>query len=78
MAVMLGAGRKVKGEAIDLSVGIMVEVKVGDRVENGQPLFVIHAREAAEMEAAKEKLLGAVKFSSDPVSPLPLFYGMVD
>ncbi len=77
-AVMLGAGRKVKGEAIDLSVGIMVEVKVGDRVENGQPLFVIHARDAAEMEAAKEKLLGTVKFSSDPVSPLPLFYGMAD
>lgn len=77
-AVMLGAGREVKGEAIDLSVGIMVEVKVGDRVENGQPLFVIHARDAAEMGAAKETLLGAVKFSSQPVSPLPLFYGLVD
>ncbi len=77
-AVVLGAGRTKKGEPIDPAVGISVLVKVGQQVNKGDRLFTIHARTEDSMLAAKSSLQEAVKISSDPVDPLPLFYGLVD
>jgi pyrimidine-nucleoside phosphorylase len=77
-AVVLGAGRMKKGEPIDHSVGILVMVKVGQKVEAGQPLFVIHARDDDSMQEARNNLVGAVEISKTKVEPLPLFYGIVD
>jgi pyrimidine-nucleoside phosphorylase len=77
-AVILGAGRKKKGDAIDLAVGITVLVKVSDAVEDGQPIFIIHARKKSDVEEAKQALLQAVKIVDEPVETLPLFYGLID
>jgi pyrimidine-nucleoside phosphorylase len=77
-AVVLGAGRMKKGEPIDHAVGILVMVKVGQKVEAGQPLFVIHARDDDSMQEARNNLVGAVEISKTKVEPLPLFYGIVD
>lgn len=76
-AVLLGAGRATKGDAIDHSVGIQVHHKVGDRLEAGQPLFTLHARTNAELEEAQARLLEAHEWSNDPVEPLPLFYDVI-
>jgi len=77
-AIILGAGRQQKGESIDLAVGIMVKVKVADKVDRGQPLFVIHARDEETMTEARQRLLDAVKIVPQPVDPLPLFYGLIE
>ena len=77
-SVALGAGRMKKGDPIDLAVGISVLVKVGQAVEAGQPMFMIHARKAEDVEPAKQALLDAVRIVDDPVEPLPLFYGLID
>lgn len=77
-AVVLGAGRMKKGDSIDPAVGISVMVKVGDAVEIGQPLFVVHARSDDAVEEAKQQLKHAVKIVKEEVAPLPLFYGLVD
>jgi pyrimidine-nucleoside phosphorylase len=77
-ALILGAGREKKGDSIDMAVGVSVLVNVGDKVEKGQPLFVIHARDEAAQHEAENKLLEAVKIQSEKVAPLPLFYGLVD
>ncbi|MDI0274330.1 pyrimidine-nucleoside phosphorylase [Bacillus safensis] len=42
-AMILGAGRATKEDDIDLSVGIMLNKKVGDRVEKGDSLVTLHA-----------------------------------
>ncbi|MDR4199783.1 pyrimidine-nucleoside phosphorylase [Bacillus altitudinis] len=42
-AMILGAGRATKEDDIDLSVGIMLNKKVGDRVEKGESLVTLHA-----------------------------------
>jgi pyrimidine-nucleoside phosphorylase len=42
-AKALGAGRDRKEEPIDLSVGVVLNHKVGDRVRAGEPLATIHA-----------------------------------
>ena len=53
-------------------------VKVGDEIEIGQSLFVIHARSDDAVEEAKQQLKNAVKIVKEEVAPLPLFYGLVD
>lgn len=77
-AVVLGAGRAKKGDAIDPAVGIAVLVKVGDQVETGQPLFEVHAKDAATFARVEQQLHDAVKIVPEKVEPLPLFYGLVD
>jgi pyrimidine-nucleoside phosphorylase len=68
----LGAGRERKGEAIDLSVGIVLQAKVGDRVMRGQPLATLQANDATRAEHAEQLLRSAVAISPDEAAPTPL------
>lgn len=42
-SLILGGGRSRKEDIIDLSVGIVLDKKVGDRVKKGEPLAYIHS-----------------------------------
>ncbi|PXA45416.1 pyrimidine-nucleoside phosphorylase, partial [Staphylococcus pseudintermedius] len=42
-SMMLGAGRQTKEDVIDLAVGLVLNKKVGDRVEEGESLLTIYA-----------------------------------
>ena len=50
-SVRLGAGRARKGDPIDPAVGFVLQAKVGDHVEKGQPLIEVHARTASAGKA---------------------------
>lgn len=76
-AALLGAGRKVKGEAIDPAVGIEVLRKVGDSIKRGDSLFHIHANQRDQLDSTARQLIDAVKWSHQPVNPLPLFHGVI-
>lgn len=76
-AVTLGAGREKKGDPIDHTVGIVVHRKVGDKVEQGQPLFTVYAKSQEEAAVARERLLEAHRWSDSACAPLPLFYGVI-
>ena len=73
-SVALGAGRARKSDPVDHAVGFIILHKVGDRVEQGAPLFVVHADDEAKAAAARDAVLAAHAFSDSPVPPLPLFY----
>ncbi len=75
--VMLGGGRAKKGDLIDHGVGIVIHHKVGDRVEEGEPLFTVYANQVDRLEHACQQGLAAHTWSDLPVKPLPLFYGLV-
>jgi pyrimidine-nucleoside phosphorylase len=75
--VLLGGGREHKGDPIDHAVGIIVKHKVGDYVNTGEPIFIIHANDEKIIPSAKESLLNALKWSTEPVKPLPLYYGTI-
>ncbi|MFW5942046.1 MAG: thymidine phosphorylase [Chloroflexota bacterium] len=77
-AVHLGAGRQKKGEPIDHAVGFIMPVKVGDRVQKGQPLATIHARDEDALQQARQEILAALEWSEQPVEPLPHFYGTIN
>jgi pyrimidine-nucleoside phosphorylase len=76
-AVFLGAGREKKGEPIDHAVGVVIHRKVGEWVEEGQPLFTVHASQPDQLAQAVQRLLAAHTWSDEPVQPLPLFYGVI-
>jgi pyrimidine-nucleoside phosphorylase len=75
--VGLGGGRAKKTDTIDHSVGVEVLHKVGDRVEEGEPLFTIHANSAEKLDAARDRVLSAHSWSDEAVEPLPLFHGII-
>ncbi len=76
-AVGLGAGRLVKGEAIDHAVGFVLPAKVGDRFQAGDELGVIHANDRAKLEEARAAVLAALRWQEEDVEPLPHVYAVV-
>jgi pyrimidine-nucleoside phosphorylase len=72
--VRLGGGRQKKGEPIDHAVGMLVPVKVGDHITEGDEIGVIHANDQSELQGAHQDLLEAITWSEEPVQPLPHFY----
>jgi pyrimidine-nucleoside phosphorylase len=77
VSMLLGGGRAMKGDAIDHAVGIVLQAKIGDRVEEGQPLLTIHANDEARLAEARQRLLAAYEWSDEPVSPPPLLHRIV-
>ncbi len=75
--VKLGAGRIKKGDLIDYGVGVIIHINVGDFIEKDQPLFTIHANDQKKLEEARLEILRGIAWSDEPVSKLPLFYGVV-
>lgn len=73
----LGAGRSIKGESIDLAVGLEVVAKPGDWVAKGQPLAVIHANEPEKAAAAQAAIGGCYAIGASKPTPLPLILGEV-
>ena len=76
--VELGGGRHQKTDPIDYRVGIEIHHKVGDRVEEGDPLFTVHAHDEATLAYARLRLHAAHRISEEPVDKLPQFYGIVE
>ena len=73
-AVALGAGRARKSDPIDHAVGFVIQRKVGDQVEKGDPLFTVHSNDREKLAEAREAILSAHAFRTEPVERLPLFY----
>ncbi|MBC8446998.1 MAG: thymidine phosphorylase [Chloroflexi bacterium] len=76
-AALLGGGRAKKGDALDYGVGIVLHVKVGDEVAEGEPLCTVHANSAERLAEARKRLLNAYTFSDEPVPPLPLIHQII-
>ncbi len=73
VAFTLGAGRARTGDAIDPAAGVLLGVAHGDRVEPGQAVARVFARERSGlMEEAAAALAAAFRFSSAPPPPRSL------
>ena len=69
----MGAGREKKGDEIDPGAGVEVLVKVGDRVEEGEPAARLYGgRNVGRAEALVRE---ALELSDEPVEPAPGILG---
>lgn len=73
-SVRLGAGRLRKGDPIDPAVGIVVRPKIGDRLEAGEPIGEVHARDRDAVAEAARRVLAAMDLADGPVTPPPLVH----
>jgi pyrimidine-nucleoside phosphorylase len=71
-ATALGAGRDRKGDPIDLSVGLVLDVKIGDAVTRGQSIAVLHANDERRLAEAESIVRSAIALSRERVAPPPL------
>ncbi|HIE11947.1 MAG TPA: thymidine phosphorylase [Desulfotomaculum sp.] len=74
---ILGAGRARKDEPVDPSVGVILAAKVGTKVDAGEPLAHILARDKGEHEA-KELVASAYAIAASPPKTRPLVRAAVE
>ena len=67
VSMHLGGGRATKDSEIDLSVGLVLHKKVGDKVEVGESLATIHASSREKAEEAARLLKNCFELSRRPV-----------
>ena len=66
--IELGGGRRVMTDRIDHGVGLEMLVRIGDRVELGQPLVKVFASES-QCNAVKPMIRNAIHIREEPVTP---------
>lgn len=67
-SMMLGAGRQTKEDDIDLSVGLVLHKKVGDKVSEGDALLTIHSNRD-NIDDVIEKLNQSITVSEQGEAP---------
>ena len=72
--MLLGAGRDRLDSETDLAVGIVLEHKVGDRIQAGERLCSIYYNEEAHLEEATQMVEDAFHISSAPPETRPLIF----
>ena len=68
-SVHLGAGRVKKEDGIDYSVGIWLEKKIGDKVQEGEVLAYIHSNDEQKGQQAIEEVKKAYRITEQNVEP---------
>ncbi len=76
-AVILGAGREKKDDTIDMSAGIILNKKTGDKVTKGDVIATLYSCKKSSFESAKNKFLDALRFSEEKPTKEPLIYKII-
>ncbi len=76
-AMMLGAGRSAKEDAIDRTAGIIWLKRVGDKVEKGSVIAVLQSSTVSDHSAAQAKMLESLTFSEEKPNEKPLVYEII-
>ena len=69
ISLLLGGGRETKESEIDLTVGVVLNKKCGDKVQKGDVLATIHANDKEKLEQAMKRLLNAYKIEQREMTP---------
>ena len=75
-AVALGAGRRVKEDAVDPAAGFVLLKKPGEPVRSGEPLVTVSATDPGRLDRAA--VLGAFAFGPEPPAPAPVLLDRYD
>ena len=76
-AMLLGAGREKKESEIDLSVGIILKKKVGNKVNINEDLAEVYYNDSKKLKEAKGKLLSSFVIGKKKPQKLPLILATI-
>ena len=76
-AMKLGAGRATKDDVLDFEAGIVLEKKVGSKVEVGETLCKVHSNKE-NIDSILDEVLESFKFVDDELETLPIIYEIVE
>jgi pyrimidine-nucleoside phosphorylase len=68
----LGAGRAKPGDPVSAHAGIESHAKLGDCLEQGQPIFTLFAEDPALLDEPEQMLRETLQIASSPASSQPL------
>ena len=77
LVVELGGGRHKASDAVDPRVGFTQFAQVGQHVEAGEVLAVVHAADAGSAEQARQALLPLIELVDQPPALRPVLVGQV-
>ena len=77
-AQAMGAGRIRKTDPIDYSVGCILPVRLGQRVDADTELCTLYAKSEADADRAEAAIRQAITFSDGEVTPPPLVYTVIE
>ena len=72
-AMLLGAGRASKEDAVDPGAGLVLAVRSCDRVEVGDTIATLYAATESQLDAAEERLIASVHVGDRCPRPRPLY-----
>lgn len=76
-SMILGGGRTAKDDVIDLSVGVVLSKKIGDKVSKGDVIARIYCDNAEKTKEAETMIKDAYTFSQEYVEKNVLIKGIV-
>jgi len=77
-AMLLGAGRETVDGRVDPAVGLVLHKKVGDGVEEGEPLLTLHVNDRRRLDESVTLLTGAFRVEPEAAAPGPLVRAVLD
>ena len=76
-AMLLGAGRKAQGDEIDPAAGIILNLKRGVQVEQGDIIALMHTNDPALTKDAEEAFRAGLVISAREAAPRPLIHEVI-
>ena len=76
-AMAIGAGRSTKEDVIDPAVGVVINKKVGQPVEKGEPLAFIHLNKQTGQEQALAGVANSFRISDEQPEKRGLIYDII-
>ena len=77
-SLLLGAGRSTMADVIDMTAGLKILKKTGDRVEKNEPIAILYTSDETRLTAAEAAYEKAVTYSALPPHVRPLIFGTVE
>ena len=74
---LLGAGREKKNEPIDFSVGVFLNKKTGEYVNEGEVLYTMHANNENKAELCQKYCTEAYEFSQEQPAKRKAIYAVI-
>ncbi len=76
-ALLLGAGRMTKEDAIDYAAGLYLHRSVGDYVHRGEPLCTLYTNDETRLAEASRTYLDAVEIGDEPPQRMSTIHDVI-